>query len=212
MPVWTEALSTSGSVTHWIGQLQAGTGQVDEAAQKLWERYFQGLVGLARAKLQGMARRAADEEDVALSAFDSFCRGVERGQFPRLDDRDNLWQLLVVITARKAAHLRRHETQQKRGGGDVRGESAWIDPAASSQGDGGIDQVIGPEPTPDFAVQVAEQCRLLLDRLQDEELAHVALMKMEGFSTEEIAARLGCVPRTVERKLRLIRDIWSQEP
>ncbi len=204
-------MSTSGSITHWIGQLQAGSTKVDEAAQKLWERYFQGLVDLARVKLRGLPRRAADEEDVALSAFDSFCRGVERGQFPRLDDRDNLWQLLVVITARKAAHLRRHETQQKRGGGEVRGESALIDPHAETVEAPGIDQVIGPEPTPAFAAQVAEQCRLLLERLEDQELANVALWKMEGFTTEEIAARLGCVPRTVERKLRLIRDIWSQE-
>src|SRR5215471_8456034 len=100
-------MSSAGSVTTWIEQLCAG----DRAgAQRLWERYFPRLVGLARKKLQGLPRRSADEEDVALSAFDSFCRGAERGCFPRLENRDNLWALLVVITARKAIDLRQRQT------------------------------------------------------------------------------------------------------
>src|SRR5262245_51636439 len=89
-----------GSVTHWIGDLKSGG---DSAAQHLWERYFQRLVRLARKKLQSdrRPRTAEDEEDAALSAFDSFCRGVDRGRFPRLTDRDDLWRLLVVLTLRK---------------------------------------------------------------------------------------------------------------
>src|SRR5262245_35689069 len=106
--------STSGSVSAWIEQLKAGDPTV---AQPLWERYYGALVGLARTKLLGVPRRAADEEDVALSAFDSFCRGAERGRFPHLFDRDDLWQLLLLLTVRKAHYLRRHEQQQKRGSG-----------------------------------------------------------------------------------------------
>ena len=102
-------MSIPGSVTHWIAELRAGD---PAAAQKLWERYFSRLVGLARQKLHALPRRAADEEDVALSAFDSFCRGVEQDRFPHLEDRDNLWQLLVTITARKALDLRRHPGRQ----------------------------------------------------------------------------------------------------
>src|SRR5690349_4606330 len=87
------------SVTRWIGSLKAGDA---DAAQRLWERYFGALVRLAYARLRGAPRAAADEEDAALSAFDSFCRGAARGRYPRLDDRDDLWRLLVVITERKA--------------------------------------------------------------------------------------------------------------
>jgi hypothetical protein len=68
-----------GSVTHWINALKGGD---PAAAQKLWERYFARLVGLARKKLQGTRHLTADEEDVALSAFDSFCRGAAAGRFP----------------------------------------------------------------------------------------------------------------------------------
>jgi DNA-directed RNA polymerase specialized sigma24 family protein len=198
-------MSTGESVSRWVEQLEAGDR---DAAQALWERYFQRLVGLARVKLRGARRAVADEEDVALSAFDSFCRGAERGRFPALGDRNDLWRLLVVITERKAIGLRRHDGRLKRGGG-----AAHAEPAASddSAGPAGLDAVAGPEPTPELAAQVADECRRLLDLLREEGLRSIALWKMEGDTTEEIAARLGCAPRTVERKLRLIRSRWGAE-
>jgi DNA-directed RNA polymerase specialized sigma24 family protein len=152
----------------------------------------------------------ADEEDVALSAFDSFCRGAQQGRFPQLRDRNNLWPLLVVITARKALDLVQHERRQKRGGGAVRGESALVGPDSPAR-EAGLGQVIGREPTPEFAVEVADECRRLLDQLGDTDLQSVALWKMEGYTNAEIAAKLGCVEGTVERKLRIIRGTWSKE-
>ncbi len=201
-------MSSAGSVTHWISQIKTGD---QAAAQPLWERYFQRLVGLARKKLQGTARRAADEEDAALSAFDSFCRGAERGRFPQLQDRDDLWHLLVVITARKAFDQIQHERRQKRGAGDVLDEAAVARPPDASTLSCGLEQVVGTQPTPDFAAQVAEECRRLLAHLGDEELNAIALWKMEGFTTEEIAHKLSCAVRTVERKLRRIRSIWQSQ-
>src|SRR6516225_2636275 len=114
-------MSSAGSVTDWLGLLKGGDSA---AAQRLWESYFRRLVGLARAALKDTPRRAADEEDVALSAFDSFCRGAAQGRFPQLLDRGDLWQLLMVLTTRKAFHLARHERRQKRGGGRVPGAEA----------------------------------------------------------------------------------------
>ena len=109
-------MSSVGTVTHWLAPLKAGDR---EAAQQLWNAYFARLVAQARSRLRGLPRRAADEEDVALSAFDSFCRGAEHGRFPRLDDRVDLWQLLVVLTVRKAIGLARSEGRQSRGSGRV---------------------------------------------------------------------------------------------
>jgi DNA-directed RNA polymerase specialized sigma24 family protein len=196
------------SVTQWLDRLKAGD---PDAAQKLWERYFRRLVGLAKKKLRASPRRAADEEDVALSAFDSFCRGAGQARFPRLHDRLDLWQLLVLLTARKAVDLAQHERRQKRGGGGVLDEAALPGPARSSAQGAALDQIEGPEPTPAFAAQVAEECRRLLERLDSPELRDVALRKVEGYGNEEIAAQLGCGLRTVERRLRLIRSIWEQE-
>jgi DNA-directed RNA polymerase specialized sigma24 family protein len=191
-----------GSVTVWLTALRAGDPL---GAQRLWEGYFHSLVDLARRKLLGRPRSAADEEDVALSAFDSFCRGAADGRFPRLADRDDLWQILVVLTARKAHRLIRREARQKRGGGAVRHLSALVDEEE------GMAEVVGSEPTPEFAALVAEECRRLLDSLGDDDLRCVALWKMEGYTTDEIATKLGCVPRTVKRKLRVIRGLWDQE-
>jgi DNA-directed RNA polymerase specialized sigma24 family protein len=193
-----------GSVTLWIGALRTGN---EEAARQLWNRYFEALVRLARARLR--ARAIADEEDVALSAFDSFYAGVARGRFPDIADRNDLWRLLVTLTARKATNRVRHESRQKRGAGRVVLGSA-LAAGPDSEADA-MAQVIGPEPSPEFAAQVAEECGRRLNGLPDESLRAVALMKMEGYTNDEIADRLGCDPRTVTRKLNLIRKAWLAE-
>jgi DNA-directed RNA polymerase specialized sigma24 family protein len=193
-----------GSTSLWVGRLR--DGRDEDAVHRLWEAYFHRLVRLARAKLRGVRRRAADEEDVALSAFDSFCRGAARGRFPQLNTPDDLWRLLVTITARKACDLTDRQRRAKRGGGHVRGDSAVVAPAA-----GGWEAVAGREPTPAFAAQTAEEYRRLLGLLGDDELRAIAVRKMEGYTNEEIAAERGCAVPTVERRLRLIRKTWSAQ-
>ncbi len=81
------------SVTTWLERLRADDS---DAAANLWHRYVSQLIRLARGKLRQSPRRAADEEDVVVSAFDAFFQGVEDGRFARLDDRDDLWQVLVA--------------------------------------------------------------------------------------------------------------------
>jgi DNA-directed RNA polymerase specialized sigma24 family protein len=200
-------MPSKASVTHWIDQLKAG----DRAAvQPLWERHFRLLVSRARAVLGSAPRRAADEEDVALSAFHSFCRGAEQGRFPRLNNRDDLWRLLLTLTARKAAHQVRDELRAKRGGGKVSPE-ADLAPADDADEEAALARVIGSEPTPEFAAQVAEEYRRLLDKLGDGDLRSIAVWQMEGDTIEEIARKLGRSERTVARKLTVIRDLWSEE-
>jgi DNA-directed RNA polymerase specialized sigma24 family protein len=194
------------SISHWLKLLQNGD---TTAAQPLWDRYFHRLVGLARTKLQGKKGRATDEEDVALSAFASFYRAAEAGRFPKLNDRDDLWRLLVTVTERKALNLVRDENRQKRGGGAVRQESDL--PTTDDSTAGFLDALAGKEPTPEFAVQIAEEFRMLLEKLEDAELQKIAVWRMEGLTTAEIATSLGCALTTVERRLRLIRRIWAEE-
>ena len=201
-------MASRGSVTGWVAALKDGDVA---AAQPLWERYHRRLVGLAREKLRASRGRAVTEEDVVQNAFHSFFRGVARGRFPQLNDRDNLWRLLVVITARKALDQVAHERSQRQGGGTLLGESR-ISSKETVWDDAAIEQVVGAEPSPEFAAQVAEQYHRLLDMLGDETLRQVAVWKMEGLTNDEIAGRLGCSRRTVARKLETIRIIWSGEP
>jgi DNA-directed RNA polymerase specialized sigma24 family protein len=192
-------MTGEGSITAWLGKLTEGDRQ---AVQPLWRLYFHRLVGLARSKLRDAPRRAADEEDVALSAFDSFCRGAEQGRFPDLADRDDLWGLLLTITARKAFHLLRDQQRQKRGGPGtgvrLTEDALW-------------EEVLGREPSPDVAAEMTEAYHRLLDLLPDPELRSVAVWKLEGYRVEEMAQRLDCSPRTVKRMARLTREIWEKE-
>jgi DNA-directed RNA polymerase specialized sigma24 family protein len=189
------------SPTRIVDQLRGGE---EAAAQKLWQIYFEKLVRLAGARMRASNRRAGDEEDVALSAFHSFCRGIEKGRFPQIASRDDLWRLLVGITLNKASHAVRDAQRLKRGGGWSQVEAAGSDMAPLSQ-------LVSQEPTPEFAAQIAEQVERLLGRLQDQTLVRVAVWKMEGYSNEEIAGKLNVAERTVERKLKLIRAIWEED-
>lgn len=195
-------------VTQWIVKLSRGDSG---AAEVLWQQYFDRLVRYARRKLDGMPCRAADEEDVALSAMNSFCQGMARHRFDQVNDRDDLWKLLVTITARKACAQKRRHFADKRGGGLVRGESFFMQANPGEERDEGIGQVLGSEPTPELANMVAEDCRHLLDRLGDDNLRQVALHTLEGFTTAEIAEKIGVSQRSVQRKLDTIREIWSTE-
>jgi DNA-directed RNA polymerase specialized sigma24 family protein len=196
---------SAGSVSQWLGLLKAGD---PEAARPLWERFYSRLVQLARIKLRDLPRTAADEEDIALSAFDRFCRAAKGGQFPRLHDRHDLWEVLALLAERKARDYARRERRQKRGGDRVRDET-WLERRGKdADGELGLAALASDEPTPEFAASMAEEVRFLLEQLDNQTLQAVAVGKMEGYRNEELASQLGCSVGTVERKLQLIRRIW----
>jgi RNA polymerase sigma factor (sigma-70 family) len=195
------------SVTRWIRDLT--TDDRDEALRRLWERYFPRLVRLAEARLRGTTRGPAGGEDVAPSAFESFFRGAAAGRFPKLASRDDLWKLLVTITARKARNRQRDEHRQKRGGGRIISQTALA--ACDRADDDILFEVVSREPTPEFAAILTEQFQRLFALLTDESHRVVALLKLEGHTNKEIAASLDCGLRSVERKLTVIRKRWLSE-
>jgi DNA-directed RNA polymerase specialized sigma24 family protein len=195
------------SISQWIEGLKAGD---QEAARKLWEGYFHKLVRLVERKLPAQTRRAFDEEDVALSAFKSFCYGVAEERFPDLNDRGNLWAVLVVIATRKAQAYVQTQNRQKRGGGQVRGDSVFLGQGTAEEL-AGFDALAGKEPTPAFLAQAGEACEHLLDALGDETLRNMAILKMQGYTIDEIAAQTGCTKRAVQRRLEIIRRTWRED-
>ncbi len=197
---------TDESVTTWVKQVQS---RDPIAAQQLWGRYVHRLLQLARARL-GRLRRVADEEDVVVTAFEKFLRTAEEGRLPRLDDRNDLWRVLVLITEQVSVDEIRKQLAEKRGGGGVQGESA-LDAGGFDSAHHGINGVPGREPTPEFALAAAERCRALLGALTSDELRDIALAKMNGYTNAEIADQLDLSVRSVERKLSLIRKIWLSE-
>jgi len=198
-------MSSESSVSVWIAGAKVGDPR---AAQEIFARYFERLLQLARRKLEGTPRAAADEEDVAISALASFCRGARSGRFPELVDREGLWRLLMKITVDKAIDQQRRALAKIRGGGRVL-DGAALPGAGDSDAVPGIAQVMGNEPTPELAAMLAESFRNLLGRLDNPELVATALAKLEGYRNQEIARKLDCALRTVERRLMLIRDKWT---
>ena len=190
-------MDSAGSVTQWLIDMQAGDA---EAINAVWDRYFHRLAVVVRGQMTTNRRAAADESDVALSAFHSFINAIRNGKFGGLSDRDQLWRLLVVIAKRKTIDLIRREHAKRRGGGKV-------------QGDLLLGEVAGSEPTPEMASQLVDELRHLLEilRAQDAMLELIATRKCEGFSNLEIAKEVSVSVRTIERKLNRIEILWNED-
>ena len=201
-------MDSEGSITVLIDQV---VQQGDEhASQVLFDRYFGQLMRVAANKLGGVPRGAEDEEDVVVSALESFFQRARGNAFPQLNDRQNLWPLLLKITERKAINLRKKQLAQKRGEGKVYGEAAFR-ASDDDSSPAGLAAFQSPDPSPEVIAEVAEQCRRLMDSLKSDQLRKVARLKLEGYTSQEIEAELDVVERTVERKLRLIRNQWENE-
>ena len=199
-------MSSAGSISCWIDEIKEGN---DQAAHALWDRCFPVLVNIARQKLRAIPRTAVDEEDVALSALDSFFRAAAKGRFPDLADRESLWRLLSRITQRKAIDLIRRHFTQKDGQGKVFCETdcnTELEAHSQVVGHASDETVTGQ-----FAVMLIDDCHQALARLEDPELQDLALAKMKGYTNEETARQRGCSVRTVERRLHLIRKKWERE-
>jgi DNA-directed RNA polymerase specialized sigma24 family protein len=189
----------AGSVTLFFSKLRLGDAA---AAAALWERFFPRLAALARVALNGRPQRVADGDDAAQSAFASFCLRVRAGEF-EVQDRNDLWNLLGVMTKRKALHQIRRERAEKRGGGRTVGEGDLTQPDGSPSP---LDEV-GSDPT---VAEFDSQSEELLGRLRPE-LREIALLRLFGYRNSEIASHLNCTERKVERKLNLIRLQWEAE-
>ena len=197
----------ASDVTQLIKKVRLGD---ETAAQELWNKYSERIVEVARRSLKDSSRRVQDEEDVAVVAFKSLLAGITAGRFPELDHRDQLWRLLMVITTRKAAAAIEKDHRQKRGGGDVRGDSAVM--ARENEGSvlGGFDRLTSENPSPDIAAVMADQTQQLLTSLPDDTAQRIAALKIEGFTHQEIADKLDINTRTVERRLKQIRELWQK--
>lgn len=195
-------MSDENNVSHWIDQVKEGDSV---AANELWEHYYDRLIRNVRRHFRDQNRGASDEEDIVVSVFESFYRAARAGRFPEMAGRDDLWRLLLKMSARKLVDKRRRDRRQRRGSGK---------PVFSLQAAGedqAVIEVIGDEPTPEMVMTMAESVEQLLSHLGDGQLREIAVGKMEGFSNAEIATRLGCSERTIERRLHLIRETCQQQ-
>lgn len=195
-------MSKSTNVSHWIDLVKAGDSV---AANRIWQQYFDRLVRAVRARLYGQNRAVSDEEDIVLSVFDSFYNAAENGRFPELSDRDDLWQLLLRMSARKVVDKRRHDQRQRRGG------NVKVHSLNRPNDDDSVINAIGNEPSPEMVLMMRESVEQLFSHLSVGQLRELAGAKLEGYSNAELAKRFGCSERTIERRLHLIREKFQRE-
>jgi DNA-directed RNA polymerase specialized sigma24 family protein len=201
-------MGDQGSVTRLIIDLRCEEPALREVAARLvWGRYFRELLVLARNHLSARIRCREDEEDVLQSMYKSFCVRQRRGDFD-LANRDELWNLLVRITLRKARNAANRHRQGRR---DVRRETRK--PGAEDSHANGtgtvLDQIDSDGPTPAEAALLNEALERRMKLLSEAPLRQIAQWKLEGYTNSEIAAELHCAQRTVERKLERIRCYWD---
>ncbi len=188
-----------GSVTECIHRAQEGESF---AQHQLWERYLRRLLGIARNRLRGVAVAVVDPDDVVIKAFHDFLAGVERGQFAKLDNRQDLWQILIMLIGRRTIDEKRRAGTSKRGAHLRTAEPIELGHESL------IQMIASSEPSPAQAVEFSEQFEQRLTQLGDERLRRIAICKLSGFSNQEIASQIGCSLRSIERKLSLIRGKW----
>jgi RNA polymerase sigma-70 factor (ECF subfamily) len=179
-----------------LARLRAGD---EEAARKVFRRFSEQLVALARSRLEGPILQKVDAEDVVQSAFGSFFTRQAEGQFDDLADWDSLWGLLITITLRKCGHkIERFRAASR----NVKREVSFQ--AQTEQANAGW-EVMGQEPTPSQGAMLRELIERLVGRLEKHERS-IFQLSLQGHTSQEIAAQVGCSERSVQRVMKRVRE------
>ena len=192
----------TGSITAALHDLENMDAQ---AAQLLWDRYFERLCAFSEGRIYRRHRRLVAPEEIASDAFLALVHGVQQKKFEKVRNRDELWQMLTLIASRLIIQAHKHHGREKRGGRFKRMSGSN---SSSSTGHSLVD-FLQDDITPDSIVELEELSQGLLELLPSDQLRQIALWRMAGYSTAEIATELNCTGRTVERKLAMIRTIWN---
>jgi RNA polymerase sigma-70 factor (ECF subfamily) len=188
-------MADSSSFDDVMARLRTGD---NAAATEVFQRFAHRLVSLARTHLEGRLRRKLDPEDVIQSVLNSFFVRYKEGQFA-LDDWNNLWSMLVVITLRKCGHQVAHYRAA------CRNLDREMVSAAASEEAVHDWEAVANDPTPSQVVMITEAVTQLVAAMNDANERQILELALQGFSTSEISTRVGRGERTVQRVLKRVR-------
>ena len=181
---------SQGSISLLLSQLH--TTRAADAQAEIFRRYYPQLVEHLRTQLSNQVLRGGDEEDLAASAIQAFFTAADQQRLPELEHRGNLWAVMLTIARRKAANqLKRRQS---------RGHSGFVEQSPDIA-----------DPRGDTTVDAGAIVKEMLDALADDGLHLIAILKLEGFSNQEVADHVDRSVATVERRLKLIRKLWETE-
>ncbi len=197
------ASEDAGELTQLLFRIQ--NSRDEDACARLWQSVYERIVTYTRGRIAVKDQRVADEEDIAQSAMKSFFRAAEAGRFRTLTNSDELWRILITVMARKSHALQQRQAAEKRGDGQVRGDSVF---RLVAQG-----RISGTNfaDLRRFVDELLGECRERIEALPDEILRTIAVKRMEGFQVTEIAVEMSLSVATIKRKLARIRDLWAAD-
>ncbi len=196
-------MQDDSDITVWIDGLRQSD---PTSAERIWRHFLKRLLAATRGRIATSTRSRYDEEDAAQSAFLSLCSGMVDGRFPDVDDRNSLWHLLLKITSRKISARHRYDHRQQRSVSRSVQESAIGITGVGK----GLDALPSGDPSPEFSSEFKDTCDQLFAGLEGNSLEQVGLLKMEGHTDSEVASKLNCSRRTVQRRLEVIRPNWLE--
>jgi DNA-directed RNA polymerase specialized sigma24 family protein len=198
-----------GSVTRWISAMRQGD---PEAIRRLVERYFGKLRKLSQERIRRGAPIFEDGEDIAIQVLTSVCQKVEEGKYPDLQNRDDLWYLMIFVAHRLVIDRRRSRKNlslQSPVDLEPIPREETLEGALEAI-DNDMDTFLAEDAESDFQLLEIIDCwQEMIRQIKDPVAKKVAQLKLEGHSNREIAALLDIVPRTVERKSELIEQRWA---
>ncbi len=193
-------MSSESSVSSWLGELRSGQA---EAVQALWDRFFTRLSDVAQRRLSHISTRIVEGEDVAASVLASIWGAAVDGRLSKVQNVDELWWLLLAATRWRCVDQVRKANALKHGGGRFI-SSIHENPEAA------YELLVSAEPDPQYIVGFEEELERLLGIL-DPLQRQITVLRLEGYSLPEIAERINISLSSIQRKMKLIRELWACE-
>ena len=181
-----------------VSNYQAGS---ESAARDLFDKYCERLMKLAKRRIgQRMASRF-DPEDVIQSAFRTFFTRVKNDEFT-FEAEDDLFKLLVRLTVRKTLRRIEHHSAAKRNpNSEAAQRTDDIEP---------FSLIASRAVTPDMEVALIDEFQLFIGDLPELD-RQVIELKIQGYTTVEIAEKVGSYERKVRRVLERIEKMTGAE-
>jgi DNA-directed RNA polymerase specialized sigma24 family protein len=187
-----------GSITQWLQQLQSGD---KKSATEIWKRFYPKIVRLASRALRPSPDRSQGGEDIAQSAVWNVFEGIIAGNYPYLENRNELWNLLFIATMNRVrTHFRELKNQKN--------------PALAFEPLDDDDDCIRDLSSPQAEIQMADLLEFLMKLLDQEDptgnLRSVACLHLEEHSANEIARILRRRKTVVLQQIRMVRILWGE--
>jgi RNA polymerase sigma-70 factor, ECF subfamily len=175
-----------------------------DAAQLIVDQYHQRLEALVRSRLDLRLRNRVDAEDVLQSAYRSFFRRAEAGEF-QFEDWNGLWALLAQIAVRKSYRQSVHHRAQRR---DVRRDVSTEGSSQLSSSGTVTWEMEGRQATPEEQASLNETLDMLMIALKDERQRRAVVLRLQGYSIVEISEMpdIGLSQRTLFRLMDKVKS------